>query len=268
MGYKLNKAHPNQMRLSGGREVKIAKSSATMQLLCGSCSSCRREQETTGWPVPFPGHTSAWPKSMQVIWLFHTFLISETIGSLFEPIGISRRPSWHHRTAPLPNVDAESTYATMLRLRGPDDLGCCVVWCQLSNSRFVVALHSWEPITGSLCFLVQRWCAKNDDLLSRINQPSGQQTTRFRRAYDTEFTTTHLGKTGKACHAVSKSPSIPKHVVDSHQEVLVHLATSNPTNSTLALWENRHGQIRQVSKLSTYNLDCQKLQDDMLIFHG
>ena len=59
-----------------------------------------------------PGHASAWPKSMQVkVWLFHTFLISEGIGSLFEIVGISRRPLWHH-WGPLPNVNAESTYAT------------------------------------------------------------------------------------------------------------------------------------------------------------
>ena len=195
LGWDTNWTKHTQIRW-GFRVVERSRSQsqAPQCNCCVAVAAVAGEQETTGWPVPFPGHTSAWPKSMQVIWLFHTFLISETIGSLFEPIGISRRPSWHHRTAPLPNVDAESTYATMLRLRGPDDLGCCVVWCQLSNSRFVVALHSWEPITGSLCFLVQRWCAKNDDLLSRINQPSGQQTTRFRRAYDTEFTTTHWEK--------------------------------------------------------------------------
>ena len=62
-----------------------------------------------------PGHVSAWPKSMQVkVWPLHSFLISESIGSLFEPIGISRRPLWHHWAARLPNVAAESTYASVL----------------------------------------------------------------------------------------------------------------------------------------------------------
>jgi hypothetical protein len=86
------------------------------------------------------------------VWLFHTCLISETIRSLFEPIGISHRPLWHRWVAPLPNVDAENTCATVLRLGGPDDLGS-KAWLKGAPSCKGGAFVTAQSHAASICTL-------------------------------------------------------------------------------------------------------------------
>lgn len=99
-----------------------------------------------------PGHASG-PRACRQKYGFSILgLISETIRSLFEPIGISHRPLWHHWVAPLPNVDAENTCATVLRLGGPDDLGS-KAWLKGAPSCKGGAFVTAQSHAASICTL-------------------------------------------------------------------------------------------------------------------